>query len=106
MTVQWRAAATAPGIGNLLCCCTARERVSFPLAALEISACLLAAPLGWSAGRLVRLACLLACLLDMKRADGFFFVLGRGKKENPQPPQWHSEMTLAECELPVAPNCI
>lgn len=90
MTVQWRAAATAPGIGNLLCCCTARERVSFPLAALEISACLLAAPLGWSAGRLVRLA----CLLDMKRAD-----------ENPQPPQWHSEMTLAECELPVA-NCI
>lgn len=103
MTVQWAGGGNGPG--HRKSAFAAREgKGFFSVSALEISACCL---LRRSAGRLAAaLSGLLACLLNTKRADGFFFVLREGKKENPQPPQWHSEMTLAECELPVAPNCI
>lgn len=79
MTVQWAGGGNGPG--HRKSAFAARRGKGFLFRICLGDFCLLlAAPLGWSAGcRLVRLA----CLLNTKRADGFFLCFKRREKRKP-----------------------
>lgn len=98
MTVQWAGGGNGPG--HRKSALLHSEGKGFFSARCLGDFCLLACLLRRSAGRLAAaLSGLLACLTLNGLTAFFPFVLGGGKKENPQLPQWHSEMTLAECDF-------